>query len=111
MAITSLPLEYLSAVKGVDITSAQERMESGSDVFVTTIGYDPLIEKHSLRYVGPPEYVASLYQLFCVQDHLVGIYSVTDPIAGVSYWQPEGGFTYSPTGMKRWAATITMRRV
>lgn len=112
MAITPLPLQYLTANESVEITSAQERMESGSDVHVTTIGFNPVIEKHTLNYFAPKAYIASLRELFCYQDNLVGYYSVTDDLTGATvHWQPEGGFSYSPSGNDYWSATITMRRV
>ena len=112
MAVTPLPLQWLTKQRTVAITSAQETMESGSDIHRNTIGFDPTVEKFTLRWVAPPEYIRdTLYALFCVQDQLVGIYSVPDLIMGAIHVQPDGAFTWVQNGMSRWEAQLPVRRV
>ncbi len=87
-------------------------MEAGSDIHRVTIGFDPTIEKMTLKWVAPPAYVlGTLYPLFCVQDHLVGIYSITNAHTGqTSNWQADGDFTWQQSGMTRWPASLPVRR-
>lgn len=111
MAITPLPLEYLTSKGNVSVSVAQTKMESGSDIHRITLGFDPIIEKRTFEWVAPPAYIADLYQMFCVRDHLVGIYSITDEVMGESHWQPDGDLSWSLNAMARWSATLPMRRV
>lgn len=111
MTVKPLPTDYLVKDRNVSISSAQTKMEAGSDIHRITLGFDPIIEKQTLKWVAPPEAIASMYQLFCVTDNLVGIYSFNDPVMGVSHWQPDGDLSWQQSGMKRWPASLPVRRV